>query len=82
MRKNRLKNNLESSSTCQLVRISSHENNEQKLDRDERLLEVMKGRLENNEGTLTAQNVGKEISSSRVCMSKALMNHARLTKMS
>ena len=82
MRKNRLQNNRESSSTYQLVRISSHENNEQKLEKDERLLEVMRGRLVKGEGTLTALSVDKEISSSRACMSKAPMNHARLTKKS
>ena len=48
----------------QLIKILSHENNEQKLEKDERLLEVMKGRLVKNNGALTAQSVGKEISSS------------------
>ena len=64
MRKNRLSDSRESSSTGQLIKILSHENNEQKLEKDERLLEVMKGRLVKNNGALTAQSMGKEISSS------------------
>ena len=63
-----------------MIKIMSHENNEQKLEKDERLLEVMKGRLVKNNGALTAQNVGKEISSSRARMSMALMKYEKLTK--
>ena len=82
MRKNRLSDSRESSSTGQLIKILSHENNDQKLEKDERLLEVMKGRLVKNNGALTAQSMGKETSSSRARMSMALMKHEKLTKIS
>ena len=82
MRKNRLSNSRESSSTGQLIKILSHENNEQKFDEDERLLQLMKERLVKNKGAVTAQSVGKEISSSRARMSLALMKYEKSTKIS
>jgi stress response protein YsnF len=82
VRKNRLSDSRESSSTGQLIKILSHENNEQKFDEDERLLQLMKERLVKNNGALTAQSVGKEISSSRARMSMALMKHEKLIKIS
>ena len=82
MRKNRLLNNRESSSTCLLVRISSHENNELKLEKDERLFEIRKDRLEKIDSELTAQSVVEEIPSRRARLNKASMKHAKLTKIS
>ena len=43
---------------------------------------LMKERLVMNNGALTAQSVGKEISSSRARMSMALMKHEKLIKIS
>lgn len=71
-----------SSSACLLVRISSHEKNEQKFEKDERLFEVMKVRLVKIDCELPAQCVVEEVESSRASMSKASMEHARLTQMS
>ncbi len=82
VRENRLSDSRESSSTGQLIKILSHENNEQKFDEDERLLQLMKERLVKKNVALTAQSVGKEISSSKARMSMAQMKYEKLTKIS